>query len=161
YPRHSTGGSLSRRLGRLPHVMHGIDQCGLAIDWDLRFEFGGVAVLLLWLDGRRSDLPSCTAIEVLDDGDLHRLRLVVAHLDLECLVGKSSLLIDVEVRPPPRAGQVKSIASVDADGLIARCVVDSVFANELQGAVVIAAIEAHAPFWKRDAQVVLRGILEL
>ena len=59
------------------------------------------------------------------------------------------------------AHQIERVAGVEADGLILGRVVDQVFAGELEAALFIAAVEAHASLGQCDAQVVQRGVLEL
>src|SRR2546428_7051194 len=80
------------------------------------------------------DVPGVPADQVVDYSDLDLLLLMVAHLDLERLVGVLLAGVDAVIRLAPLADQVEGVAEIEAHLLARGGVVDDIFAHELAGA---------------------------
>ena len=106
------------------------------------------------------ELPVGPAIEVLHDANVGGFFLVVAHADLESLVHPVLVRFDVVVGALAFADDVESIARIDADHFVFRCVIDRVFSDELQAAVGVSAVEAQASLGQRDAEMIRFRVLQ-
>src|ERR1017187_2729371 len=89
-----------------------------------------MAVGLFVLNRTGSDFPVYGSIEVFHHANLYRLLLVGAQLDLERFGGRLLVAADNVVGAAALARNVKSIAGIDAHGLVVRRVVNGVFAGE-------------------------------
>src|SRR2546428_12618584 len=79
------------------------------------------------------DVPGVPADQVVDYSDLDLLLLMIAHLDLERLVGVLLAGVDAVIRLAPLADQVEGVAEIEAHLLARGGVVDDIFAHELAG----------------------------
>ena len=86
---------------------------------------------------------------------------MVAHLDLEGLIGHTGVRIQLEVGLATLTHKVERVAGVKAHSLVFRRVVDLVFADELIAGVDVPPIDFHFAFRKRHAEVRFLRVLEL
>ena len=99
---------------------------------------------------------------MLDHADFHRrVLLAVAQLDFKRFVNPFVAGVHAEIRLLALADEVEGIAGGHADGFVARRVVNRVLADELQLAVVVAAIKPQLAGRQRDAELVRLRVHEL
>ena len=107
------------------------------------------------------DGPGQPSIEVFHDAELDGNGLVITNSNLEGLGDHGVIVVAMKVRLPPLADQVEGVASVDAQGLVFRRVINGVLSDELQVPVGVPAVEADAAFGQGNAQPVLGGVDDL
>ena len=98
---------------------------------------------------------------MLHHAERHRLFLAVAQLDLERLVQPLVAAVGLEIRLLAFADEVEGVARRHAHRLVARRVVNAVFAGELQLPVVAAAIEPQLARGQCDAEMIRLCVHEL
>src|ERR1700690_2123747 len=86
---------------------------------------------------------------------------MIAQANFERLIHPALVGIHVIVGALALAGHIKGVAGEHTNGFVFRGVVNRVFADELQVAVSIAAIEAQLALGQRHAEMIGFGVLEL
>src|SRR3979411_1217149 len=118
------------------------------------WKLDGLTVGFLENIGMNGNIPRNPAIKMFDDANVYRLFLVIAELDLKRLIQPLPVYIQPVVGAAALAGKIKGIARIDAHRFVARSVVNYIFAGELDLAVTVATVEAHATLGQRHSQVV-------
>ena len=141
--------------------MRGVGDYLFSVWGNRHWKLYGVRLRFFVIGGTGRDIPGQCSIQMLDYAHIHWLFLVVAHFDFERF-GRAafSRLHDV-VRASAFSGQVEGVASVEADGLVARRVVDDIFAGEFDLAVIVTAVKTDSPLGQRHAEMIGLRVNEL
>jgi hypothetical protein len=125
-------------------------------------ELDGLAIGFDEVVGLLKNVPIYPAIEMFDDSEFDSVVfLMIAEFYFESLVQPVSVRIDLIMRSFSFAYEVESVARIDTNSFILRCMVDNVLAGEFQLAVIIPAIEPHNAAGQRDTEVIFLGVFEL
>src|SRR5690606_30601678 len=146
--------------GSLPAVTHRIDDSRLAVRRNFQRKVDGLCVALFILVTVCRDLPAAPPVQVLAHDDARGFLLSVAHADLERLVDDLAGGVDVEGGLAALADDIEGVAQLDAHVLVARRVLDHVFADEFERTVGGGLVHAHAAGRQWCAQLVGFGVAE-
>src|SRR5260370_34964372 len=127
----------------------------------LDYELHRLAVGSLKRVGILYDVPARPAIQMPHDANFRGRGLVIPNFDLKRFVDPPPIEVEPVFRAAALPGHIKCTAGIQANRLVLGSVVNIVLAGELELPIVIAALEPHAPFWKRLTYIIRAAGFEL
>ncbi len=119
----------------------------------LRIGFSEVVIFVF-------DLPVRPAEEMFDGADFDGIFFAVAELDFEGFVENMIALVGFEVGALALSDEVEAIADEEANDFAFWGMIDVIFADELELAVIVLGVKADATFGEGDAEFVGLGVFE-
>ena len=136
----------------------------------------GYGFFLIWLEGDAEldglcigfsevmifvfDRPVRPAEEVFDGADFDGIFFAVAEFDFEGFVENMIALVSFEVGAFALSDEVEAIADEEANDFAFWGMIEVIFADELELAVIVLGVKTDATFGKGDAEFVGLGVFE-
>ena len=96
-----------------------------------------------------------------DDADFGGARFSIAEFNLKGLVGGVIGFIEFEVEALAFADEVEALSDMETDEFVFGSMIEEIFADEFELAVVVLGVKADAAFGERNAETIGLGVFKL